>query len=441
MLQFPHPNISKLSACAALALALAACGGGGSDPATPDGATKSSISGVAAVGAPVSDGTVDLKCSSGRNASTHTAPDGSFSVELADSDLPCALRVAGGTADGKPLDTPLYSVARTLGTANITPLTHQMMRSLVGEDRTTWFANATPGDIGATLTEQNVAEAFAKLKIFMALLPDAPRLPMDFHPVTTPFKAEKGDAADDLLERYGRAFRAADRPLADLSPSMGAEDKLTQTMFAGQAFTVPGWTSFPIRISKLPNGNEALIVRDPNLPAQIALITGRDAEGNITALDRAAPFTSILSLMGNRIGMLSGRDSRFKNTVSKDDKSSAHYVYLSDEFTEVDPRELLGKSFAIYADSKHLIDVELGADGKLRQASDPSSTAMDVAPWFSAQGQREGEREDATITRAKAYKHTANGKTTYVVVSVKALDPDVPEALPVHQSVGLAVSR
>ena len=439
----PHlsaPLLSRLGVCAALTLALAACDGSSSaEPAAPNAIMKSQISGVAATGAPVSGGTVDCKCASGKNASTHTAADGSFSVELADSDLPCALRVAGGTAAGQPLVAPLHSVARTLGTANITPLTEQMLRSLVGNDGAKWFANVTQGDIGAALTEETLAQAFAKLKIFLAVLPDAPSLPVDFHPVTTPFKAEKGDVGDDLLERYGRAFRAADRPSADASSL--AEAKGEFTSFQGHAFTVPGWSSFPIRIKKLPGGSEVLIVPDPHIGLKLALITGRDAEGNIATLDRAAPFTAVLSLMGNRIGMLSGRDSHFKHTVSAEDNSSAHYVYLSDEFTEVDYREVLGKSFAAYADSQHVADVAIGLDGKLTDANGASAAPMDLTQWFSPSGWSNGKGENATVTRAKAYRYTANGKTTYAVVAVTAMDRDVPEAMPIEQRVWLAVSR
>nr|WP_255662497.1 hypothetical protein [Acidovorax sp. D4N7] len=439
-MRFPSRIIPRASACTALALALTACGGG-SSPTTPNAATRPGISGVAAIGAPIAGASVACKCASGKYASATTAADGSFDVEMADSDFPCALSVSGGSVRGKPLGAALHSVAHAAGTANITPLTDLMVASLASEDPAKWYARATQADIGAAITEAKLAMALEKLKAALVVLPDKPVLPADFHPVTTLFKAHRSDAADDLLERYGRALSIAELSQDEAAARMAAGEKLTQTAYTAHAFTVPGWTSFPIGLKTLPDGSEALTLPDPTLGMQVLPIRGRDAEGNITAVDRSGAFTSILSLMGNRIGMLSGRDSHLKNTVSPSDESSAHYVYLSDEFTEVDHREVLGKRFAVYQDSMHLMDVLVGTDGKLTQAGAPSERLLYIAQLFSPEGSRDGQGEDATIARARAYKHTADGKTTYVVVMVVALDPDVPEALPAEQGVLLMVSR
>lgn len=436
MLHIPKPILFKAGALAALALALTACGGE-SDPPSP---TRPHIHGVAAVGAPISGGAVDCKCASGTKAASTTGTDGSFTIELAPDDFPCALSVSGGIAHGAPQAAPLHSVPHASGTANVTPLTDLMVASLVGTAPANWYAGALQGDV-ANITAARLAAALDKLKANLASLPGKLELPADSHPITTPFKAQKGDAADDLLENYARALKAAGLTQADAVHLSAAGNKLTTVTYTARAFTVPGWTSFPLGLRKLPDGSESLLLDDPTLGRKAVPVRGRDAEGNITAVDGSGGFTSILSLMGNRIGMLSGRDSHFKNTVAPDDRSHAHYVYLSDEFKEVDYRELHGKSFAIYRDSKYVEDAVFGADGKPMGAGGQAVMPQELAQAFGPQGLRDGQGGDATVTRAKAFKYTANGKTTYAMVAVTAMDPDVPEALPAEQGVLLAVSR
>lgn len=444
MLHSLTPLMSKATGCAALALALTACGGGDGEapgPGAIPAAATVRISGVAAVGAPVSAGVVACKCASGANASTTTAAGGSYGIDVAQGDFPCALSIAGGTARGKPLAAPLHSVALSPGIANITPLTDLMLASMLGENPATWHARATQGDIGAGMTADRLAQAHDKLGAALAALPGKPVPSPDIHPVTTPFKAQQGDAVDELLERYARALGIAELTHADAAARIAAGEQLTQTVYTAHAFTVPGWTRFPIGRKKLPDGSEVLVLPDPTLGTKLFPIGGWDAEGNIARVGRSNEFTAVLSLMGNRIGMLSGRDSHFKHTVSVADESNAHYVYLSDEFTEIDYREVLGKSFAGYQDSKYIRDVVISAEGKLKAPDDCSEFPIDVVQLFSPSGWSEGKGEEATVARAKAYRYTADGKTTYAVVAVIAMDPDVPEALPAEQAVLLMVSR
>lgn len=435
MLHPPTHILSRAGALAALALSLTACGGDSENPP----ASRSRIHGVAAIGAPISGGNVGCECSSGAHTTATTAADGSFAVELGPDDFPCVINVSGGIAHGQPQAVPLHSVAHDPGTANLTPLTDLMFASLVGEVPAAWHARATQGDIAA-ITADRLATAFDKLQANLASLPGKLAAPADFHPITTPFRAQKGDPADDLLENYARALQsiALSQPGATAKAAIG--EQLTQLAYSAHAFTVPGWTRFPLGLEKLPDGRESLVLEDPTLGRKIVSVRGRDAEGNITQVDQTGPFTSILSLMGNRIGMLSGRDSHLKHTVSQEDASSAHYVYLSDEFKEVDHRELHGKRLAAYDDSKYANDVVLGADGKLTHDG-RQTPPIDVSRWFSAEGARDGRGQNATVTRARAYQRTADGKTTYAVVAVIAMDPDVPEALPAQQGVLLAVSR
>lgn len=96
-------------------LLLASCGG-------DDFSTSfSTISGVAAVGAPISGATVSIKCQSG-SATASTNATGNYSATVAGAVFPCALRSTGGLANGTPAPT-LHSFVTAPGRANITPLT------------------------------------------------------------------------------------------------------------------------------------------------------------------------------------------------------------------------------------------------------------------------------------------------------------------------------
>jgi hypothetical protein len=128
------PRVRLAALFVPTAIALAACGGSddsssGAAPAPGPGATPLSISGTAAVGAPLAGGTVDTQCSVGDGTAT-TAADGSYSLQIPDGRLPCTLRVT--SADGAKV---LHSAAAGSGNsarANLTPATELAMAQLWG---------------------------------------------------------------------------------------------------------------------------------------------------------------------------------------------------------------------------------------------------------------------------------------------------------------------
>lgn len=108
-----------------IGLMLAGCGGGG-------GGGAQTISGVAASGALLS-GTVHLKDSSkpAKELAAPVATDGSFSFDVSGLAPPFLLK-ADGTANGN--NFALYSVATTVGVANINPLSHLAVVLANGSD-------------------------------------------------------------------------------------------------------------------------------------------------------------------------------------------------------------------------------------------------------------------------------------------------------------------
>lgn len=126
-----HNNLKRLNgalAATVLATALAACGGGGSGSGTTP-AAASTVSGVAATGLAIANGTVTLKCAALDPSAVTTLADGSYSVDVSKSTLPCVARVdyvdpSSGTAQ------KLHSLVQATGTVNITPVTDMMVANL-----------------------------------------------------------------------------------------------------------------------------------------------------------------------------------------------------------------------------------------------------------------------------------------------------------------------
>ncbi|WP_442774877.1 hypothetical protein [Sphaerotilus montanus] len=155
------PATMKTLATAAALVALAGCGGGGSD-STPGGTAvvgPLTLSGVVAARAAATGQPVDIQCASGTGTATSNA-DGSYTVTVTDGQLPCVLR-AKGTADGD-----LYSVATGSGrtaTANLTPLTHLVVASMAGGTPATFYNNFG-ADMGALVTPARVDAALATVQ-------------------------------------------------------------------------------------------------------------------------------------------------------------------------------------------------------------------------------------------------------------------------------------
>lgn len=156
------PATMKTLATAAALVALAGCGGGGSD-STPGGTAvvgPLTLSGVVAARAAATGQPVDIQCASGTGTATSNA-DGSYTVTVTDGQLPCVLR-AKGTADGD-----LYSVATGSGrtaTANLTPLTHLVVASMAGGTPATFYNNFG-ADMGALVTPARVDAALATVQV------------------------------------------------------------------------------------------------------------------------------------------------------------------------------------------------------------------------------------------------------------------------------------
>lgn len=169
-----------------LALGLAACGGN-----TP------SLSGTAATGAPVVGGTVSVKCAAGASLATTTASTGAWQVSMAGQTLPCKVRVSGGDL---PLGQAFHSLAVDIGTVNITPVTDLVVANMAARAPATWFADDSAAEFQKiTATAVNAALGKVREALPLSALSST-------NPLTASFKAEKGDALDNVLEAIKTAI-------------------------------------------------------------------------------------------------------------------------------------------------------------------------------------------------------------------------------------------
>lgn len=175
------------------ALTLAGCGGGGGGGGgTPP--PTSSLSGTAAVGAAIQNGTLTALCADGSGFTSPVTTDinGSWSGAVASDALPCALQISGGT----PAIT-LHSLATSTGVINVTPLTDLILALATGQDPASWYAGFTGANVDIGTATTNLLDQFDS---------NGFTIPAG-NPFSTPFAAD-GTGWDALLDDIGDALEA-----------------------------------------------------------------------------------------------------------------------------------------------------------------------------------------------------------------------------------------
>ena len=173
---------------------LASCGG--DDDVVPAPApAPNAMNGVAAVGNPIVGGTVNVMCAAGVVPSTTTSPTGAWQVPVVGLTLPCVVQVSGGLINGATSTAKYHSIAFSIGTANITPLTDLIVANFAGRsDPDVWFTGLTP-TVVAQITPASVSTALVNLRAAFTEL----TLLNTINPITTVFAPTAGDPGDDLL--------------------------------------------------------------------------------------------------------------------------------------------------------------------------------------------------------------------------------------------------
>lgn len=239
-----------LGLISAAVVTLTACGGGGGGSAggTANG-TVSSVTGVAATGLAIVNGSVTLKCVEGTTSSKATGTDGSFNIDVSGVTLPCVARVDymdSTTHTSKKL----HSLVSTASNVNITPVTDLLVAKLTNGSAATAFDSFDAGKV-KNYTKDQVSTATAAVKTYLkdTLGVDTTHLPDDL--IGTKFVAQtssgSGDDFDKVLDDLKVKLNSKGKNLEEAETEVSSEhssEHTPVTVTAGPAqtitFTSPG---------------------------------------------------------------------------------------------------------------------------------------------------------------------------------------------------------
>lgn len=253
---------------AALALLVAggltACGGrsGGSDSSADPMSIQ--VSGVAATGAAIDEGSVVVKCAAGTGTAT-TQADGSYAVSVENGSLPCIIRVTKG---GTTLHSLIETGAPTPVVANVTPLTELLVAQMAGTPAASIFDNFN-ATAQAKLTSAALATASDQLVAALSGVLHLESSELLRGTLVAAINGEDGNLLDQKLDALGQILQFSGVTL----------DQLTQAIVAspGQAATVlDEATATAVSCPSLRSGIYwGLEAEDPQFSADPAVIDAR----------------------------------------------------------------------------------------------------------------------------------------------------------------------
>ena len=195
-------------------LALAACGGGGGGGSSSADLT---LSGVAATGAAISGGTVEVKCKTGTGTAT-TNSDGSYTVTITSGVGPCILKAVDPITN-----TTLYSFVEAGSTsANINPVTQLVVANVLSDDPANSFT-AFSDAVSSKITSTNIASGVTTVSAATATLgTDGDMSGVDFMKgkMTAATGDTAGDSTDKKIDALMAALAASDKKISDLTAQL-----------------------------------------------------------------------------------------------------------------------------------------------------------------------------------------------------------------------------
>lgn len=220
-----------------LVAALAACGGGGggdaASPGTPT-STNLTVTGTAATGLAIAGATVTGKCKVGTGTAT-TLANGTFTLVVADGQLPCILQITNPADGGTKLHTLVSGTSNT-AVANITPLTEMTAARVLGSEPNVFFAAFDAAAATQKVTTASIAAAQTAIDLVFTGTVDTTPIG-DF--ITTPLVAAtqgspaSGDAQDKLLDALKLKLTSAQiGTIATALASNQTTDAIKQTVIS-----------------------------------------------------------------------------------------------------------------------------------------------------------------------------------------------------------------
>ena len=306
-------NLHKLplaAACAA-ALLLAACGGGSSSspadpvpPVVPPPATT--LSGTAAVGAPISGSVVAIDSKGKVSTAVNTGAGGAFTVDVAGMTAPFFLSITGSSGGRQ---VTLNSIATAAGqTVNITPLTDLIVSTASGQPGGTALAAvcapvantvsaACTSALANAATQQRLDAAVAAVVAMIKPINTG-----NTNPLTGAFVAN-GTGMDAVLDQILVAPAEAQGAMATVTliATNSALGSVTLPAAAGGAPTIPAAT--PPSDADLAKATAAATVL-PEIRACLASLSALYPKTGFVVPSAAAvsPFIDSAFNMGAAVG-------------------------------------------------------------------------------------------------------------------------------------------
>lgn len=206
---------------------IAGCGGGSDSTPAPTPAppvvlppvvvppATVSMTGTAAQGSPVANGSVAVSCASGAKLSGTTDANGAWSIVMSGQSFPCVVTVSGGSL---PAGRSLNSVALSASNTNVTPLTDLIIANAAGTS-----AGALGTVDAATLATLVSKLTAAQARVFAYLAASGYAVPSSLTaPLTASFQPKPGDAYDDLIALITKSIADSGISYSDVLASIAA---------------------------------------------------------------------------------------------------------------------------------------------------------------------------------------------------------------------------
>ena len=256
---------------------LSACGGG-----STGSSSAVTVSGVAATGAAIAGGTVNLKCAAGAVGAVTTGTDGSFLLDITSATLPCVGRVDYKDASGAA--QKLHTFLSQAGVGNITPLTELIVANLTGgpaADAFDQFIAQLPKIKSVTPAQVKISADAVKTFLKATLDVDVSNLPDD--PIGTKLLAAngavKGDKFDAVLDEFQAKLKTFGVKLSDATNYAGKGFPATSSGGSGPVFPVTAVpTTTTTSSSGCPSGGAGTATYSCTALAGAAAITRADAD-------------------------------------------------------------------------------------------------------------------------------------------------------------------
>jgi len=218
---------------------LSACGGGGGSDAVPPPVAPTHLTGTAAVGAPMTQGTLRVLDATGAVVAHDVAinADGTYDAGALTGTGPWRIEACGYTGANYGC---IYSVAQAAGTANVTPLTTAMITLASGHTPDTVMAAGAPSAGALTAAQAQLQTGLA------GTLSDA-GVPANFDFTTGSLAAGTRSGYDRILDAVNVTTGNDDGGFVQVTPRLGDGNLyLTTGSTTGTITTAAGAAQLPL---------------------------------------------------------------------------------------------------------------------------------------------------------------------------------------------------